>query len=50
MQIILFVLLGMSIVYALVLALSNFDLILLGGATFGVLLYIANLIRKTQEK
>jgi len=42
-------LLGISITYALVLVLSNFGLILLGGAAFGVLLYIANLIR-TQEK
>ncbi|MCK6258178.1 hypothetical protein LCY76_16500 [Fictibacillus sp. KIGAM418] len=49
-QIILFILLGMIVAYALVLAASNFGLILLGGATFGVLLYIAIHISKKQGK
>jgi hypothetical protein len=40
----------MILAYALVLAASNFGLILLGEATFGVLLYIAIHISKKQGK
>ncbi|WP_160299057.1 hypothetical protein [Bacillus alveayuensis] len=41
MKLLLYIIIGMAIAYGLVVALSDFGLILLGGGAFGLLLYIA---------
>ncbi|MED1862363.1 hypothetical protein P4V41_02650 [Fictibacillus nanhaiensis] len=46
MKLILFIFIGMLFTYTFILLAGNFGLMLVGGATFGVLLYIATEVRK----